>query len=362
MNATDKIDAARIDLLLSELRLPGIKLIWAALAETADKEGWPAARFLAALAEQEMVERSRRRFERHLEEARLPPGKTLDAFDFDAVPMISKAQVQALAAGDAWLEKGANLLCFGPPGGGKSHLAAALGMALIEKGWRVLFTRTTDLVQKLQIARRDLALEAAIAKLDKYHLLILDDLAYVTKDQAETSVLFELISARYERRSMLITANQPFGEWGKIFPDQAMTLAAIDRLVHHATILEMNVDSYRRKEAVDKARGAGRPPTRATIKGVILIVAPRQSNRRVTKISLALSSRRDNHHPAATAKMAILIVAVFPSRLSRYTLVPDVGFWVTLRRGGYGLALWLNNAGAGRVILGSGEAINVAAA
>jgi DNA replication protein DnaC len=181
--------------------------------------------------------------------------------------MVSKAQVQALAAGDAWLEKGANLLCFGPPGGGKSHLAAALGMALIEKGWRVLFTRTTDLVQKLQIARRDLALEAAIAKLDKYHLLILDDLAYVTKDQAETSVLFELISARYERRSMLITANQPFAEWGKIFPDQAMTLAAIDRLVHHATILEMNVDSYRRKAAVDKARGAGRPPTRATIKG-----------------------------------------------------------------------------------------------
>src|ERR1700731_102332 len=123
------------------------------------------------------------------------------------------------------------------------------------------------LVQKLQIARRDLGLETAIAKLDKYHLLILDDLAYVTKDQAETSVLFELISARYERRSLLITANQPFGEWGKIFPDQAMTLAAIDRLVHHATILEMNVDSYRRKAAVDKARGAGRPPTRATIKG-----------------------------------------------------------------------------------------------
>jgi DNA replication protein DnaC len=121
-------------------------------------------------------------------------------------------------------------------------------------------------VQKLQIARRDLALEAAIAKLDKYHLLILDDLAYVTKDQAETSVLFELISARYERRSLLITANQPFGEWGRIFPDQAMTLAAIDRLVHHATIFEMNVDSYRRKAAVEKQRGAGRPPVRATIK------------------------------------------------------------------------------------------------
>lgn len=132
-------------------------------------------------------------------------------------------------------------------------------------GWRVLFTRTTDLMQKLQIARRDLVLEAAIAKLDKYHLVILDDLAYVTKDQAETSVLFELISARYERRSLLITANQPFGEWGKIFPDQAMTLAAIDGLVHHATIFEMNVDSYRRKTAIERTKGAGRPPTRATI-------------------------------------------------------------------------------------------------
>jgi DNA replication protein DnaC len=259
MNASDKIDAARIELMLGELRLPGIKMIWAALAATADKEGWPAARFLAALGEQEIVERNRRRFERHREEARLPPGKTLDAFDFAAVPMISKAQVHALAAGDAWIEKGANLLCFGPPGAGKSHLAAALGLALVEKGWRVLFTRTTDLVQKLQIARRDLGLEAAIAKLDKYHLLILDDLAYVAKDQAETSVLFELIGARYERRSLLITANQPFSEWGKIFPDPAMTLAAIDRLVHHATILEMNVDSYRRKEAIDARKRSKRP-------------------------------------------------------------------------------------------------------
>ena len=197
---------------------------------------------------------------------------------------------------------------FGPPGGGKSHLAAALGLALVEKGWRVLFTRTTDLVQRLQIARRDLQLEAAIAKLDKYHLLILDDLAYVTKDQAETSVLFELIAARYERRSMLITANQPFGEWGKIFPDQAMTLAAMDRLVHHATILEMNVESYRRKAAVDKARGAG-PRQRARQSKAHPDCRSTTIKSRVTKISLALSSGRDNHPPAATAEMAILIVA-----------------------------------------------------
>jgi DNA replication protein DnaC len=262
---TDLIDAGRLSLALNDLRLPAIKLVWPDLAARADKEAWPAARFLAALAEHELAERAHRRIQRHLEEARLPPGKTLDSFDFDAVPMLSKAQVMALAAGDSWLNQGANLLAFGPPGAGKSHLAAALGLALVENGWRVLFARTTDLVQKLQVARRDLQLEAAIAKLDKYHLLILDDIAYVTKDQAETSVIFELINARYERRSMFITANQPFGEWGRIFPDQVMTLAAVDRLVHHATIFEMNVESYRRRAAVERKRGPGRPPNRATI-------------------------------------------------------------------------------------------------
>jgi len=257
MKTTDPVDAARVALLLAELRLSAVKLVWADLAAQADKEGWPAARFLAALAEHEVAERARRRIERHLAEARLPPGKTIDTFDFERVPVVSKAQIMALAAGDAWLGMGANLILFGPPGTGKSHLASALGFALVENGWRVLFTRTTDLVQRLQIARRELALEAAIAKLDKYHLLILDDLAYVTKDQAETSVLFELIGARYERRSLLVTANQPFGEWGKIFPDQAMTLAVVDRLVHHATIFEMNVESYRRRAALERKRGSG---------------------------------------------------------------------------------------------------------
>src|ERR1700686_5180654 len=185
MKTTSPIDAARVALLLAELRLPAVKLVWADLTAQADKEGWPAARFLAALAEHEMAERGRRRIERHLAEARLPPGKTLDTFDFEAVPVVSKAQVMAMASGDAWLAKGANILLFGPPGGGKSHLSAALGLALVENGWRVMFARTTDLVQRLQVARRELALESTIAKLDR-DLLILDDIAYVTKDQAET--------------------------------------------------------------------------------------------------------------------------------------------------------------------------------
>lgn len=278
MKSAHPVDEARLGIMLNELRLPTIKTLWPRFAETADREGWPAARFLAAIAEHELAERANRRVERHLAEAHLPPGKTLDSFAFEAVPMISKAQVTAMAAGDSWLAKGANVLMFGPPGGGKSHLAAAIGLALIENGWRVLFTRTTDLVQKLQVARRELQLEAAIAKLDKFDLLILDDLAYVTKDQAETSVLFELISARYERRSILITANQPFGEWNRVFPDPAMTLAAVDRLVHHATIFEMNVESYRRRTAMEAKRSRGRPAAFATINNTPQIVAERQSN------------------------------------------------------------------------------------
>lgn len=277
MNNAHVVDEARLSIMLNELRLPTIKTLWPQFAEQADREGWPAARFLSAIAEHELAERAHRRIERHLAEAHLPPGKTLDSFAFDAVPMVSKAQVMAMTAGDSWLAKGANILLFGPPGGGKSHLAAAIGFALIENGWRVLFTRTTDLVQKLQLARRELQLESAIAKLDKFDLLILDDLAYVTKDQAETSVLFELICARYERRSVMITANQPFGEWNRIFPDPAMTLAAVDRLVHHATIFEMNVESYRRRSAMEAKRRRGRPASYATIKNTNELVAARQS-------------------------------------------------------------------------------------
>jgi DNA replication protein DnaC len=250
-------DTARLPLLLTELRLPTIARLWPAITEQADREGWPAGRTLAALFEHEVAERAQRRTQRQLLEAHLPPGKTLDTFDFAAVPMISKARIAALAQGDSWLETGTNILAFGPPGTGKSHLAAALGYALVDAGYRVLFTRTTDLVQQLQTARKDLKLAPAIEKLDKYHLLILDDLSYLQKSHAETSVLFELISARYERRSIMITANQPFGAWDKIFPDPAMTVAAIDRLVHHAIILEMNTDSYRRRTA--QARNTENP-------------------------------------------------------------------------------------------------------
>jgi IstB-like ATP binding protein len=138
------INAARVELLLNELRLPGVKAIWPKIAAQSDKEGWPAARFLAALAEHESADRARRRIERHMAEARLPAGKTLAAFDFESVPMVSKAQIMALASGDVWLNTGANLLIFGPPGGGKSHLSAAIGLGHHHPGRSLLQTGSSE--------------------------------------------------------------------------------------------------------------------------------------------------------------------------------------------------------------------------
>ncbi len=242
--------AARLPLILTELRLPTVKRLWAGLAEQSNKEGWPAERFRAAVMEHELAERETRRLERHRLESQLLPGKLLSSFDFTTVPTVSKAHVTALVEGDGWIEQGSNLLLFGPPGVGKSHLVCAIGNGLIDRGYLVHFTRTSDLVQRLQVARSEMRLPAEIARLDRFDLLILDDLSYVRRDQAETSVLFELIAARYERKSLAITANQPFSGWDQVFPEVAMTLAAVDRLVQHSTIFELNVESYRRRAAM----------------------------------------------------------------------------------------------------------------
>lgn len=243
------ITAGRLELMLAELRLPTVRRLAGQVCAQSDREGWPAHRLLEALLEHELSEREQRRLDRHRAESGLSPDKRLSGFDFAAVPSVSKAQVMALAEGHEWLDRGANVLLFGPPGVGKSHLVCALGHALIDAGRRVLFTRCSDLVQRLQAARRDLRLPQELAKLERFDLLILDDLSYVRRDQAETSVLFELIAERYERKSLAITANTPFSQWGEVFVEPAMTLAAVDRLVHHATILEMNVESYRRRSA-----------------------------------------------------------------------------------------------------------------
>ena len=274
--ATRPVDVHALPVMLTALRLPSFHRHWQALADRADAEGWPASRFLAALAELELAERDARRILRHLHQSQLPGGKTLATLDFKALPGVPRAHIEALAAGD-WIETGANLIAIGNSGAGKTHVLCAIGHALVEAGKRVLYTSTTDIVQRLQAARRDLALEAALAKLDKFDLIILDDITYAQKDQAESSVLFELIARRYETRSLAIAANQPFSAWDKVFPDQAVTVAAIavrravrplDGLlvrltVHHATILEMNGDSYRRRAAASRrpAKHDARPTT-----------------------------------------------------------------------------------------------------
>lgn len=250
MTRTKEQAAAVLPTLLKALRLPSISRNWKRLADTADRDGWPAANLLASLLEIEMAERASRRIQRHRDQSGLPAGKTFATFDFDAAPGIRKPHLVSLGTGNDWIDSGANLLVFGQSGTGKTHTVAAIGHALIDTGRRVLFSTTTSMVQKLQAARRDLSLPAMLDKLDRYDLIVLDDLSYVRKDQIETSTLFELIAHRYERHSLAITANQPFSAWDSVFPDPAMTVAAIDRLVHHSTIIEMNGESYRKRSAV----------------------------------------------------------------------------------------------------------------
>jgi DNA replication protein DnaC len=259
------ITAGRLDLMLTELRLPTMKRLATSLCTQSDREGWPAHRLLEALLEHELAERETRRIDRHRAEACLSPDKRLSGFDFAAVPSVSKAQVMALAEGHEWLDRGANVLLFGPPGVGKSHLVCALGHALVDAGKRVLFARCSEIVQRLQAARQELRLPQELARLDRFDLLILDDLSYVRRDQAETSVLFELIAERYERKSLAVTANTPFSQWGEVFVEPAMTLAAVDRLVHHATILEMNVESYRRRTAQGQSAARRASSTREAV-------------------------------------------------------------------------------------------------
>ena len=237
---------------LSALRLPSMSRSWQDIATEATEHSWSHERFLGALCELELAERGNRRLVAALQAAKLPPGKRLDSFEFGLVPGLSRQRVAALCSGD-WVKAHGNCLLFGGSGTGKSHIAAAIAYGLIESGHSALFVRTNDLVQRLQAARRDLALPALLGKLDRIDCLILDDLGYVRKDQSETSILFELIAERYEHRSLIITCDRPFADWTSIFTDQTMTVAAIDRLVHHSTILEFGSESYRKRAAVARS-------------------------------------------------------------------------------------------------------------
>jgi len=239
-----------LPLLLKELRLTAIAKSWSVLAEKSIKEAWEPAQFLAELCELETNHRYENRLKRLLKESQLPTGKQLSQYDFSEVKGITEQQLQQKTTKLDWLRQGHNLILFGASGLGKTHLAAAVGHALIAQSKRVKFTSSTALVQQLQKAREALSLDEELKKLDKYELLILDDIGYVKKSDSESQVLFELIAHRYERNSLLITTNQAFSEWDSIFGDNMMTVAAIDRLVHHADIYKIEGDSYRKKQAM----------------------------------------------------------------------------------------------------------------
>lgn len=245
-------NVAALPVLLKELKLASFASHWESLAQKALDEQWLPQTYLAELCEQEAGSRYQKRLQRYLRESQLPPAKQLSQFDFAAAAGISKRQIIALTQQRQWVNQAENILLFGASGVGKTHLACGIGYALIEQGIRVKFTSATGIVQTLQRAKEELSLADVLTRMDKYAVLIVDDIGYVKKSSEETQVLFELIAHRYETGSLIITSNQPFSAWDQIFDDNMMTVAAIDRLVHHATITEIKGESFRKKASMKR--------------------------------------------------------------------------------------------------------------
>jgi DNA replication protein DnaC len=241
-----------LKMLLRALKLPSFARYAEEVATKAEREGWSFGQYLHHLAELEVEERKRRRIERYLKGSELPREKTLATLNRARLPAKVHKTLPVLCEGD-FVERGDNVLCFGLPGRGKTHLVCAIGHELVQRGYRVLFTATFALVQRLLAAKRDLRLEKELGQLDGYDAVILDDIGYVQQSRDEMEVLFTFLAERYERRSVIITSNLVFSEWDRIFKDPMTTAAAIDRLVHHAVILEMTGPSVRADEA--KKRG-----------------------------------------------------------------------------------------------------------
>jgi DNA replication protein DnaC len=241
-------------MLLRLLKLPSFVAAYEEFARQAERDGWTHSEYLRRLVEREITERRQRRIERLSKGSGLPEDKTIGSLKTEKLPPKVRRQVPALCEG-GFIERAENVLAFGLPGRGKTHLLAAIGHELVQRGYAVLFTPAYRLVQRLLAAKRDLLLDRELKRLDAYDAVILDDLGYVQQDREEMEVLFTFLSERYERRSVLITSNLVFSQWDQIFKNPMTTMAAIDRLVHHAIILEMAGPSIREEEAKAGRRG-----------------------------------------------------------------------------------------------------------
>lgn len=247
---------------LKELHLPTFRDNFEDVARLAEKESLTYEQYLLDLSIKECEARRHRRIERYLRESCLPFEKTMDVFDLKRLPKKVVHQVNHLAEG-FFLDKTENVLAFGNPGTGKTHLLCAITHALIHKEKRIYFTKCAFLVQKLLAAKRDLKLAQELKKMNKFDAIVIDDIGYVQQNQQEMEILFTFLAERYERGSVMITSNLPFSKWERIFKDPMTTAAAIDRVVHHSVILELNIPSYRMEQANKKKHTDGKGNTDA---------------------------------------------------------------------------------------------------
>lgn len=254
------IPKAELKQALRRLHLPAFAAHHGAQGAVAANESWSYDQYLMRLCELELDERDGRKRRKLLQASRLPREKTLESFERGRLKRNVERQFAALLDGE-FLKRAENVLVFGSPGGGKTHLLAALGHELVQEGHSVYFQSCVLLVQRLLLAKQELVLEKELRRLDKYEALIIDDIGYVQQGREEMEVLFTLLAHRYESRSVLLTSNLVFSQWEQIFKDPMTTAAAIDRLVHHSVILELNLPSYRMETAQKRAGTRARDST-----------------------------------------------------------------------------------------------------
>jgi DNA replication protein DnaC len=241
---------------LKSLHLPTIRQCYEEMARQAERESLSYERYLHELVQRECEDRQENRITKMLRESQLPLEKSLEAFDTKRLPPKAARQMRTLLDG-SFLGRTDNVLVFGNPGSGKTHMLQAIGQELVRQGHRMLFMTCEMLVQELLIAKRDLKLSRLIKKYSRYEGMIIDDLGYIRQTREEMEVVFTLLAERYERGSVLLTSNLPFSKWEGIFKDPMTTAAAIDRLVHHSIIVELNIPSYRLEQARNNVQALG---------------------------------------------------------------------------------------------------------